>query len=333
MWQLVLLNLHLALRELWKPTQLEKVNVAISTGALGLNTTGSSNVAIGYRALYSNTTASQSTAVGYQAGYSNTTNASHSQVLWAYWLVTANTTGKVQHTFLGEQGSGYWVAPQAQRTLFIGPFDGNQGGLDIRTSSNNIVLSDGDGNPRIYVDSGGMVRIGQSLSSSRGGYLQVVKSSGGDQTNDNLAYFETSGNDWVQTLNYNNATGVKYFVEFKDRGTTVGSIRGTTTSTSYNTSSDHRLKENVVDLTGATARLNQLAPKRFNFIADDTTTVDGFLAHEVQSIVPEAVTGTHNEVDDDGNPVHQGIDQSKLVPLLVATIKELEARITALESV
>ena len=112
----------------------------------------------------------------------------------------------------------------------------------------------------------------------------------------------------------------------------VGSISHNQSSTSFNTSSDHRLKENVVELTGATDRLKQLEPKRFNFIADDTTTVDGFLAHEVQSVVPEAITGTHNEVDDDGNPVYQGIDQSKLVPLLVATIKELEARITALEN-
>ena len=112
----------------------------------------------------------------------------------------------------------------------------------------------------------------------------------------------------------------------------VGDIVLTTSSTSYNTSSDYRLKENVVELAGATTRLKQLEPKRFNFIADADTTVDGFLAHEVQSIVPEAITGTHNEVDADGNPVYQGIDQSKLVPLLVATIKELEARITALEN-
>ena len=112
----------------------------------------------------------------------------------------------------------------------------------------------------------------------------------------------------------------------------VGSISVTTTATAYNTSSDYRLKENVVDLTGATARLKQLAPKRFNFIADADTTVDGFLAHEAQTVVPEAVHGTHNEVDADGNPVYQGIDQAKLVPLLVATIKELEARITALEN-
>ena len=85
-------------------------------------------------------------------------------------------------------------------------------------------------------------------------------------------------------------------------------------------------------MSGATERLKQLKPSRFNFIADADTTVDGFLAHEVQAVVPEAIQGTKDAVDDDGNPVYQGIDQSKLVPLLVATIKELEARITALEN-
>jgi len=85
-------------------------------------------------------------------------------------------------------------------------------------------------------------------------------------------------------------------------------------------------------MTGATERLKQLNPSRFNFIADADVTVDGFLAHEVQDIVPEAITGTKDAVDDDGNAVYQGIDQSKLVPLLVATIQELEARITELEN-
>tara|TARA_R110000787_G_scaffold2978_1_gene11393 strand:- start:199 stop:1140 length:942 start_codon:yes stop_codon:yes gene_type:complete len=112
----------------------------------------------------------------------------------------------------------------------------------------------------------------------------------------------------------------------------IGSIDMTSTGVSYVTTSDYRVKENVTALTGATERLQQLNPSRFNFIADADTTVDGFLAHEVQTVVPEAVTGTHNEVDAEGNPVYQGIDQAKLVPLLVATIKELEARITALEN-
>ena len=85
-------------------------------------------------------------------------------------------------------------------------------------------------------------------------------------------------------------------------------------------------------MTGATERLKQLKPSRFNFIVDPDKTVDGFLAHEVQNIVPEAITGEKDAVDDEGNPMYQGIDQSKLVPLLVATIKELEARIAALEA-
>ena len=112
-----------------------------------------------------------------------------------------------------------------------------------------------------------------------------------------------------------------------------GSISITSgTSVSYNTSSDYRLKENVVDLDGAITRVKQLSPKRFNFIVDADTTVDGFLAHEAQTVVPEAVTGTHNEVDDDGNAVMQGIDQSKLVPLLTAALQEAIAKIETLET-
>ena len=115
-------------------------------------------------------------------------------------------------------------------------------------------------------------------------------------------------------------------------GSIVGSISITGSATAYNTSSDHRLKENVADMTGAIDRVKALAPKRFNFIADADTTVDGFLAHEAQVVVPEAVHGTHNEVDDDGNAVMQGIDQSKLVPLLVGALKESIAKIETLET-
>ena len=127
-------------------------------------------------------------------------------------------------------------------------------------------------------------------------------------------------------------------VSFNNGNGQVGFISTSGSSTSYSTSSDHRLKENVTDVTDGITRVKQLEPKRFNFIADPDTTVDGFLAHEAQTVVPEAVTGTHNEVDDDGNAVMQGIDQAKLVPLLTAALKEsiakieaLEARVTALE--
>jgi hypothetical protein len=120
--------------------------------------------------------------------------------------------------------------------------------------------------------------------------------------------------------------------------TKVGEITVSTTATTYTTSSDYRLKENVVKIPDAIDRLQQLKPSRFNFIADPDHTVDGFLAHEAQSVVPEAITGTKDAVDADGNPIYQGIDQSKLVPLLtaalqeaVAEIKALKDRVTALE--
>jgi len=112
-----------------------------------------------------------------------------------------------------------------------------------------------------------------------------------------------------------------------------GHITVGTSSVAYNTSSDYRLKENVDYTWDATTRLKQLKPARFNFIADDTNTlVDGFIAHEVSSVVPEAISGEKDAVDSDGNIDPQAIDQSKLVPLLVKTIQELEARIAALEA-
>jgi hypothetical protein len=112
----------------------------------------------------------------------------------------------------------------------------------------------------------------------------------------------------------------------------VGSISSTSTATAYNTSSDYRLKENVEEMTGALDRVSQLKPSRFNFIEDADKTVDGFLAHEVQDIVPEAITGEKDAVDEDNNAIYQGIDQSKLVPLLVGAIKELKAEIELLKT-
>jgi len=158
------------------------------------------------------------------------------------------------------------------------------------------------------------------------------------------------------TYSRGSGTGGFSHLKFINGNGTVGTVSSSGSATAYNTSSDYRLKENVVAMSGATERLKQLNPSRFNFITDPDKTVDGFLAHEVQDVVPEAITGTKDAMrdedyevtpavlDDDGNvvteavmgtrsvPDYQGIDQSKLVPLLVATIQELEARIAALES-
>jgi hypothetical protein len=122
-------------------------------------------------------------------------------------------------------------------------------------------------------------------------------------------------------------------------GTQSGAITQTSTSVSYTTGSDYRLKENVNYNFDATTRLKQLKPARFNFIENPNKTVDGFLAHEVQDIIPEAISGTKDQIDSEGKPVYQGIDQAKLTPLLtkalqeaITKIEQLEARLTALES-
>ena len=126
-----------------------------------------------------------------------------------------------------------------------------------------------------------------------------------------------------------NTTGT--IVDFINGGNSVGNISITNSSTSYNSGSDYRLKENVVALTDGITRLKTLKPYRFNFILDKDKTVDGFLAHEVTA-VPEAITGTKDEVDADNNPIYQGIDQSKLVPLLTAALQEAVAKIELLET-
>ncbi len=126
-------------------------------------------------------------------------------------------------------------------------------------------------------------------------------------------------------------------IEFyhKNPGTSqayVGRISTSGSATSYVTSSDYRLKENIVPISDSISRLNQLKPSRFNFIEEPGKVVDGFIAHEVQDIVPEAIVGEKDEVDKDGGIIPQGIDQAKLVPLLVAAIQELEARVKELEN-
>jgi hypothetical protein len=187
------------------------------------------------------------------------------------------------------------------------------------------------------------------------------------------AYFAPTGSDnEYATLFIVHNSAQKHGIVFKDMNTgggtqldfrnsvaaQVGSIYTNASATTFATSSDYRLKENVDYTWDATTRLKQLKPARFNFISDDTNTlVDGFIAHEVSGIVPEAIIGTKDgmtatilytaedeetqgdsptksvgDVKEASKPAHQGIDQSKLVPLLVKTIQELEARITALEA-
>ena len=182
------------------------------------------------------------------------------------------------------------------------------------------------------------MQIGGSLSADDGGESLLWKTTSNPVKNNvNGIQFTDSGRINVGnfreclSLNRNtDSTASGNIVGFHLDTVEKGTISITSSAVAYNTGSDYRLKENVVALTDAKSRVSQLKVNRFNFIADPATTVDGFMAHEVAEVVPEAITGTKDEVDSAGQPVYQGIDQAKLVPLLTAALQEAFAEIAAL---
>ena len=205
---------------------------------------------------------------------------------------------------------------------------------DFRTGTNASALAiKGNGNVEIgtgRVDIGTRSYVGSATSTTRL-YLE------GNSAGHNLAQLQMADYSAGLMFYLSSSTATSrqacqfYNNRIDSSPTFVGSIQINSSSTAFNTSSDYRLKENVVEMTGALDRVEQLKPSRFNFIGHEEI-VDGFLAHEVSDIVPEAITGTKDEVDAEGNPVYQGIDQSKLVPLLVGAIKELKAEIETLKA-
>jgi len=217
----------------------------------------------------------------------------------------------------------------------------------IDNSDSDKLKLDSNGTTRMTIDSSGRLLVNATSPLYAGSRAEI----------------HTDGSSWTTIRNTDATTAQQFSMVFARSSSTVGSINTTNTSTVYVTSSDYRLKENVTGITDGIQRVKQLNPSRFNFIADADTTVDGFLAHEAQTVVPEAVTGTHNGTeaigditDADNNtvetgvvepdtlqdgytwtetgtqPVYQGIDQAKLVPVLTAALQEAIAKIEALET-
>ena len=310
-------------------------NSALGFVSLAANTTGSFNVAVGPSALQSNTTASNNTAVGYQAGYSNTTGSGNVFIGYQAGYVATptgnsynvavgfqagyNLTG-ANNTLLG-QGAGSSITSGNDNTL-IGNYNGNQGGLDIRTASNYIVLSDGDGNPRIINNSGQTLLNAVTDAAGSGARLHITGAA--SQSACSLKIGTDSYPGW-------------YFVNAA--GTNVGTISINTASTAYNTSSDYRLKNTIAPMTGALAKVAALKPVTYKWNVDGSDG-EGFIAHELAEICPNAVTGEKDAVetylDIEGNeqtrPNYQGIDTSFLVATLTAAIQELKAEVDSLKA-
>lgn len=220
--------------------------------------------------------------------------------------------------------------------------------FNLGTTSNNVVRFFENNSERMRISSGNLL-VGKTAES--GGTAGHFFSSSG--------YARATRNGSMSLLNRLTSNGSA--IDFQKNGTGVGSISVTGSATAFNTSSDYRLKTDAQSMTGASARVQALNPVNFEWLADGSR-VDGFLAHEAQAVVPEAVHGTKDAMkdeeyevtpavlDEDGNettaavmgtrsvPDYQGIDQSKLVPLLTAALQEaltkiddMETRLAALE--
>jgi hypothetical protein len=317
-------------------------NVAAGRAALNVNTTGSYNTAIGRSALEANTTANNSTAIGYQSLYASnrtadaganntavgsqaglaTTTGAKNTFLGVY-AGYSNTTG-ASNTFVGAQsastgyGCGELMTTGSKNTI-IGGFSGNQGGLDIRTASNYIVLSDGDGNPRGYNTATQWIFSGATKTAE---------------------YFWSAGVGTAGGLYLGSAGSANGLISQGSGGT------GTTTTyignAAITTVSDVRLKENIVDTQrNALNILNQLrvVDHTWNDPSDQCEnnrnsrgTWMGLIAQEAQPVIPWLVNKPTADVDENGDPQYWHMDYGYAVPLLVKAIQELKAEVDSLKA-
>jgi hypothetical protein len=305
-------------------------NVAFGQDALFSNTTASNNTAVGFQALYSNQTGSSLTAVGVQAGYTTASaapadyfgkgagysNQTGASVCYIGFQSGYSATG-AKNTFVGAN-SGSDITTGYNNTI-LGRYIGNAGGLDIRTASNYIVLSDGDGNPRGIFDGSGYFYLGTTSAiastSSRMHILNVNAGLGG------LTIGNSGGSTGTYCAQFANSNGV------------VGNILTVSGVTQFNTSSDYRLKDITGAVTGAKDFIMALKPKQGTWKADGEKFV-GFLAHEFQEVSPISVHGVKDAVDEDGKPIYQSMQasSSEVMANLISFVQELQAEIDALKS-
>jgi hypothetical protein len=199
---------------------------------------------------------------------------------------------------------------------------GSNADLLVRSSLGTVDIIGGGLATGLRVTAAGEVQIGQTSTSTPG----IANTTTGFSLTAGGRFFSSAASGSAFNLNADGTV-----LSFARSGVLVGGVSVTTTTTTYATSSDYRLKQDVVPLTGAIERLAELKPSRFRFKRDLATTVDGFIAHEVGETVPEAVVGSGKDaVDEAGNPVYQGVDAAKLVPLLTAALQETLAKLEAL---
>jgi len=289
------------------------LNVAIGRQAMRGTTTGGDNVGVGYRALYSNTTGTDNTALGKQAGHSVTTG-------------TFNT-------FLGHQ-SGYNM--QGSKNTIVGPFNGNQGGLDIRTTSSNIVLSDGDGNPRGFFHGGATSPSWQFVNPTASQYAVKVNNSNASTPNGLLVQHSASASD-------NNATN---FIVAADQNASrfVVTNQGDVLNhdNSYGSISDVKLKDQIEDASSQWQDVKDLTIRKYKMKSDIEEKGDsddhwrlGVVAQELEASGMSGLVYETPDKDADMNDLGTSTKAVKYSILYMKAVKALQeamARIETLET-
>ena len=230
-------------------------------------------------------------------------------------------SGTVQYLVLGSGGDSGFDATISNNMNWI---RGNGDNLQLNCADDGYIAFETNGTERMRIHDSLYTTFGTTSTYPRDGGISIEGGVG-------HVVLSRSG------------TGSEVMIRFERDNATRGDIT-VSTSTTYNTTSDYRLKENITDLSDAITRLKKITPRRFNFISDENKQlVDGFIAHEVSEAVPEAVKGTKDQVAtaDDvaankattvGEPIHQQVDYSKYVPLLTAALQEAVAKIETLET-
>jgi hypothetical protein len=299
-------------------------NTAVGSGALDANTTASNNTAVGYQAGYSQQTGIDTTAIGYRALYTATGLRNTAVGKEALYSLTTGTN----NTAIGES-AGYSLTT-GSKNVIIGTYSGNQGGLDIRTASNYIVLSDGDGNPRGIFDGSGNLLVG-TTSNANNFRLYV------NGTNDRGMQLDApSGSGVYTTMNFaqNGAIQTQLFWfsntdEFVISNTS-GGVKLGNGATSWAAFSDERLKDIIEPITNAAEKVSSLRAVIGKYKTDADGKRRAFLiAQDVQAVLPEAVYSAQQARSEDETE-YLNLQYTDTIPLLVAAIKEQQAIIVTM---